>query len=81
MCCSIIMNLLLLSQVFISLALQLRTDKIISCVVKGREKGFVPKHGTRINYESLAIGNLHEVRYILSRIIFDTIYPTYLEQR
>ncbi|KMT07357.1 hypothetical protein BVRB_6g149830 [Beta vulgaris subsp. vulgaris] len=67
--------------VFISLALQLRTDKIISCVVKGREKGFVPKHGTRINYESLAIGNLHEVRYILSRIIFDTIYPTYLEQR
>ncbi|KNA23747.1 hypothetical protein SOVF_021700 [Spinacia oleracea] len=66
--------------VFISLALQLRTDRIISCVTKGREKGFVPKHGTRINYESLAIGNLHEVRFMLSRIIFDTIYPPHLNK-
>lgn len=64
--------------VFISLALQLRTDKIVSCVTKGREKGFVPKHGSKINYESLAVGNLHELRFMLSRIIFDTIYPPYL---
>lgn len=74
------MNLPSFLQVFISLALQLRTDKIISCVTKGIEKGFVPKHGTNINYESLAIGNLHEVRYMLSRIIFDTIYPPYLNK-
>ncbi|XP_021745856.1 uncharacterized protein LOC110711744 isoform X1 [Chenopodium quinoa] len=63
--------------VFISLPLQLRTERIISCVAKGREKGFAPKHGTKINYESLAIGSLHEVQYMLSRIIFDTIYPPY----
>ncbi|XP_021723010.1 uncharacterized protein LOC110690474 isoform X2 [Chenopodium quinoa] len=63
--------------VFISLPLQLRTERIISCVTKGRENGFAPKHGTKINYESLAIGSLHEVRYMLSRIIFDTIYPPY----
>ncbi|KAL2903736.1 Poly(A) polymerase I [Bienertia sinuspersici] len=66
--------------VFISLALQLRTDKIISCITKGRESGFVPKHGSHINYDSLAIGNLHEVRCMLSRIIFDTIYPPYLNK-
>lgn len=66
--------------VFISLALQLRTDRLISCVTKGREKGFMPKRGTKINYESLAIGNLHEVRYMLSRIIFDTIYPPHMNK-
>lgn len=64
--------------VFISLALQLRT--YISCVMKGGEKRFVPKHGTKINYESLAIGNLNEMRYMLSRIIFDTIYPPHLNK-
>lgn len=67
-------------QVFISLALQLRTDGIFSCIVKGRGKGFVPKLGAKINYESLATGNLHEIRYLLSRIIFDTIYPPYLDK-
>ncbi|XP_057529334.1 uncharacterized protein LOC130807943 [Amaranthus tricolor] len=66
--------------VFISLALQLRTDGIFSCIVKGRGKGFVPKLGAEINYESLATGNLHEVRYLLSRIIFDTIYLPYLDK-
>ncbi|KAK9751207.1 hypothetical protein RND81_02G250100 [Saponaria officinalis] len=64
--------------VFISLALQLKTDKIVSCIVKGRERGFVTKHGSKINYEALAAGNLHEVRYMLSRIIFDTVYPPHL---
>lgn len=64
--------------VFISNALQVRTDEIISCVTKGREKVFVPKRSSNINYESLAVGNLHEVRFMLSRVIFDTIYPPHL---
>ncbi|KAL9226434.1 hypothetical protein vseg_002249 [Gypsophila vaccaria] len=64
--------------VFISLALQLKTDKIVSCIVKGRERGFVAKHGSKINYEALAAGSLHEIRYMLSRIIFDTVYPPHL---
>ncbi|KAJ8432281.1 LOW QUALITY PROTEIN: hypothetical protein Cgig2_028543 [Carnegiea gigantea] len=64
--------------VFISMALQVRTDEIISCVTKGREKAFVPKRSSNINYESLAVGNLHEVRFMLSRVIFDTIYPPHL---
>uniref|UniRef100_A0A7C8ZC02 Polynucleotide adenylyltransferase n=3 Tax=Opuntia streptacantha TaxID=393608 RepID=A0A7C8ZC02_OPUST len=65
--------------VFISMALQERAEKIISCVTKGREKGFVPKRSNNINYESLAVGNLHEVRLMLSRVIFDTIYPPHLK--
>jgi len=60
------------------MALQVRTDEIISCVTKGREKAFVPKRSSNINYESLAVGNLHEVRFVLSRVIFDTIYPPHL---
>jgi len=61
------------------MALQERAEKIISCVTKGREKGFVPKRSNNINYESLAVGNLHEVRLMLSRVIFDTIYPPHLK--
>ncbi|KAL8488090.1 hypothetical protein ACS0TY_024393 [Phlomoides rotata] len=61
--------------VFYPVANYLRVCKIFECVGGGREKGFVPKHGTRIDYELLGIGSLKEVRHVFARVVFDTIYP------
>ncbi|KAF2312811.1 hypothetical protein GH714_040517 [Hevea brasiliensis] len=61
--------------VFIPLALYLKVCKIFDCVRQGREKGFVPKQRSKINYELLALGSLEEVRHTFARIVFDTVYP------
>ncbi|KAI8024339.1 Poly(A) polymerase I [Camellia lanceoleosa] len=66
--------------VFISLALSLKVSTIFECVRRGKEKGFVPKRGSRIDYESLALGRLHEVRHMFARIVFDTIYPQQMKE-
>uniref|UniRef100_A0A5B7ATI3 Polynucleotide adenylyltransferase n=2 Tax=Davidia involucrata TaxID=16924 RepID=A0A5B7ATI3_DAVIN len=66
--------------VFIPLALSMRVSMLFECVRRGKEKGFVPKRGSKINYESLALGKLHEVRHMLARIIFDTVYPPKLKR-
>lgn len=63
------------SQVFIPWALSLRVSKIFECIGRGMERGCVPKRGKQINYESLALGSLKEVRHLFARIVFDTIYP------
>ncbi|XVE56505.1 hypothetical protein DITRI_Ditri04bG0015800 [Diplodiscus trichospermus] len=61
--------------VFVPLALYLKVCKVFECVGEGREKGFVAKQGSRINYESLALGSLREIRHTFARVVFDTIYP------
>ncbi|XP_057804889.1 uncharacterized protein LOC131020210 [Salvia miltiorrhiza] len=61
--------------VFIPMALYLRVWKMFECVAGGREKGFVPKNGSKIDYELLAMGSLKEVRHAFARVVFDTIYP------
>nr|XP_009790371.1 PREDICTED: uncharacterized protein LOC104237840 isoform X2 [Nicotiana sylvestris] len=61
--------------VFIPLALYLRSCKVFQCVRMGKEKGFVAKQGSKIDYELLALGSLQEVRHVFARIVFDTIYP------
>ncbi|XP_019264045.1 PREDICTED: uncharacterized protein LOC109241730 isoform X2 [Nicotiana attenuata] len=61
--------------VFIPLALYLRACKVFQCVRMGKEKGFVAKQGSKIDYELLALGSLQEVRHVFARIVFDTIYP------
>ncbi|KAL4347448.1 hypothetical protein GQ457_17G018470 [Hibiscus cannabinus] len=61
--------------VFIPLALYLKVCKVFECVTMGGEKGFVAKQGSRINYESLALGSLREVRHTFARVVFDTVYP------
>ncbi|XP_016505114.1 uncharacterized protein LOC107823040 isoform X3 [Nicotiana tabacum] len=61
--------------VFIPLALYLTTCKVFQCVRMGKEKGFVAKQGSKIDYELLALGSLQEVRHVFARIVFDTIYP------
>lgn len=67
--------------VLIPLSLYLKVCKIFGCVGRnGKEKDFVPKLGSKINYECLAQGGLQEVRHTLARVIFDTVYPLYLDQ-
>lgn len=62
-------------QVFIPLPLYLKVCRMFDCVRHGAEKGFVPKQGSEINYEMLALGSLQEVRHTFARIVFDTVYP------
>lgn len=57
------------------MALYLRVCKMFECVGRGREKGFTPKHGSKIDYELLAMGSLKEIRHAFARVVFDTIYP------
>ncbi|ERN06178.1 uncharacterized protein LOC18434369 [Amborella trichopoda] len=61
--------------VFIPLQVYLKVSKLFECVQGGKEKGFVPKRGKTLNYESLAQGGLREVRHTFARIVFDTVYP------
>ncbi|XP_077212165.1 uncharacterized protein LOC143847272 [Tasmannia lanceolata] len=62
--------------VLIPLQLYLKTCKIFDCVGRnGKEKGFVAKRGSRINYEALTQGELQEVRHTFARVVFDTVYP------
>lgn len=61
--------------VFIPWALWLRVSKIFECVRRGMERGCVPRREKKIDYESLELGSLKEVRHLFARIVFDTIYP------
>lgn len=62
-------------QVLVPLGLYLRVCRIFECVREGAGQGFVSKQGSKIDYESLAVGSLPEVRHVFARIVFDTIYP------
>lgn len=73
-------SLILDLQVFIPLGLYLRVCRIFECVRGSAEKGFVAKQGSKIDYESLALGGMQEVRHIFARIVFDTVYPLRLNQ-
>ncbi|XAR48233.1 Polynucleotide adenylyltransferase [Bertholletia excelsa] len=62
--------------IFISTALSLKTCMIFDCIRRGSgRKGPVLPRRNKIDYESLALGKLQEVRYMFARIVFDTIYP------
>ncbi|CAN6578650.1 unnamed protein product [Malus baccata var. baccata] len=66
--------------VLIPWGLSLRVCRIFSCITSGAERGFIPKQGSKIDYESLAQGALPEVRHIFARVVFDTIYPLSLNR-
>jgi hypothetical protein len=68
-------------QVFIPLGSYLKVCRIFECVKAGPEKGFVAKQGSKIDYESLALGGMQEVRHVFARIVFDTVYPLKTEAR
>ncbi|KAM7274257.1 hypothetical protein ACFE04_028921 [Oxalis oulophora] len=59
--------------VFIPLLLYLKACRIFECVKGGGT--VTEKLGRKINYESLATGQLYEVRDVFARIVFDTVYP------
>ncbi|XVF08623.1 hypothetical protein REPUB_Repub07fG0018700 [Reevesia pubescens] len=61
--------------VFIPLASYLKVCKVFECVREGADHGFMAKQGSRIDYESLALGSLSEIRHTFARVVFDTIYP------
>ncbi|KAI3780118.1 hypothetical protein L2E82_10032 [Cichorium intybus] len=62
--------------VFISWALSLKVCSMFECVKRGKSRRFVPKQGSEIDYESLALGRLDEVKAIFGRLVFDTVYPS-----
>ncbi|CAE6075544.1 unnamed protein product [Arabidopsis arenosa] len=61
--------------VFIPLQLYLDARRIFECVKENRQKGFVPKQDSKIDYTSLSSGNLPEVRHVFARVVFDTVFP------
>lgn len=62
-------------QVIVPLALYLKVSRIFDCVRESAWKESTSKHGSKIDYESLILGNHTEVRYVFARIVFDTVYP------
>ncbi|KAK4264561.1 hypothetical protein QN277_025720 [Acacia crassicarpa] len=67
--------------VFIPLGVYLKARNIFDCVtVIDAARKFVSKRGRKINYESLAAGDLREIRHVFARIVFDTVYPLRLVQ-
>lgn len=61
--------------VFISWALSEKVFSVFDCVKRGKDRKLVPKLDSRIDYESLALGRLDEVRCVFARVVFDTVYP------
>ncbi|KAK1311166.1 hypothetical protein QJS10_CPA08g00430 [Acorus calamus] len=62
--------------VCIPLGLYMKAGDIFRCVDRyAREEGFVPKKGSKIDYEGLAQGRLVELRHTFARVVFDTVYP------
>lgn len=61
--------------VFIPQALSMRVCKIFECVRRGKERRPIPKRSRTIDHDSLALGNLSEVRHVFARIVFETVYP------
>ncbi|KAJ6837288.1 putative poly(A) polymerase I [Iris pallida] len=66
--------------VIVPLQVYLKVCRVFECVdSRGRDASFHPKRVTKINYSSLGSGSLSEVRHVLARVVFDTVYPPSLE--
>ncbi|XP_010538159.1 PREDICTED: uncharacterized protein LOC104812601 isoform X2 [Tarenaya hassleriana] len=62
--------------VLMSEALSERVMRIFACVRRGNQERCCKKRREgRIDYKSLALGDLQETRRVLARIAFDTVYP------
>ncbi|KAH1251365.1 Poly(A) polymerase I [Glycine max] len=61
--------------VLIPIPMYLRALNFFDCVRVSASKNFLSKQGRQIDYESLARGDLLEVRHVFARIVFDTVYP------
>ncbi|KAG5014423.1 hypothetical protein JHK85_020559 [Glycine max] len=61
--------------VLIPLSMFLKALNFFDCVNVSTGKNYLSKQGRQIDYESLARGDLLEVRHVFARIVFDTVYP------
>ncbi|KAL9313986.1 hypothetical protein ACSQ67_019438 [Phaseolus vulgaris] len=66
--------------VFIPLSLYLEVYKIFDGVRVSTVQKFLSKQRREIDYDSLALGNLQEVRHVFARVVFDTVYPIHQNQ-
>ncbi|CAL5214713.1 unnamed protein product [Lathyrus oleraceus] len=66
--------------VFIPLGMYLKALSIFDCLKESGGKKFSSKKGRKIDYKSLARGDLLETRHLFARIVFDTVYPQSLGQ-
>lgn len=53
----------------------LKALSIFDCLKESGCKNFSSKKGRKIDYKSLARGDLVETRHLFARIVFDTVYP------
>ncbi|XP_057419592.1 uncharacterized protein LOC130713803 [Lotus japonicus] len=66
--------------VFIPLGMYLKTVSIFDCLRARAGRKFLSKQDRKTDYESLAHGDLQEVRHMLAMVVFDTIYPLHLDR-
>ncbi|KEH20979.1 tRNA nucleotidyltransferase/poly(A) polymerase [Medicago truncatula] len=66
--------------VFIPLGMYLKALSIFDCLKVSSCKKFLSKKSRKIDYESLARGDLPEIRHLFARVVFDTVYPLHLGQ-
>lgn len=68
--------------VFIPLQAYLKVLKLIECVQHGKkEHGYEPKSDGNIDHHNLSYGTPAEVRNVFTLVVFDTIYPSNLENQ
>jgi hypothetical protein len=66
--------------VFIPLQAYLKVLKFIESVQYGKkERGYEPKRDGMINYHNLSNGTHAEIRNLFTLVVFDTLYPTDME--
>nr|CAB3484366.1 unnamed protein product [Digitaria exilis] len=68
--------------VFIPLQAYLKVLKFIECVQYGKkERGYEPKKDGKINYHNLSYGKHSEISNLFTLVVFDTLYPTNMEDQ
>ncbi|KAF8715409.1 hypothetical protein HU200_027055 [Digitaria exilis] len=68
--------------VFIPLQAYLKVLKFIECVQYGKkERGYEPKKDGKINYHNLSYGKHSEISNLFTLAVFDTLYPTNMEDQ
>lgn len=65
---------------FIPLELYVKAFNIFECVKRSAVKRSLSKQGMKIDYESLANGDIQEIRHVFARIVFDTVFPLHQYQ-
>jgi hypothetical protein len=66
--------------VFIPLQAYLKVLKLMESIQYGKkERGCEPKSDGKINYHNLSYGTNSEITNLFTLVVFDTLYPTNME--